>query len=367
MHPTGDNERLPAVAALAACLLALGTSPAESAVSDEARLTPPETGPIPVAFVLSSGATMIDFTGPWEVFQDVDVPGRGGPGDMHPFTLFTVAESRDPIQVSGGMRIVPQYTFEDAPEPRVIVVPAQSASDVLVAWLRRAADHADMTMSVCTGAFVLAGTGLLDGRSATTHHDFYNQLARRHPSIDVRQGVRWVESTRIATAGGLTSGIDLALRIVARYFGEPIAERTATFMEHSGDGWKSSAGVWDATTDEEAARRVDAAAKTPPALGGLDPVFLCRGSERPGREDLVAAHGRYRYAFASEASREAFLSDPAAFAIQLDGACAYMAASGASPGSGDPDRYLVHDERIYIFATENCRESFALTPDEYVP
>lgn len=141
----------------------------------------PADGRIPVAFLISRGATVIDWAGPWEVFQDVMIPGRG---DAHPFELFTVAESREPIRASGGLQVVPDYTFEDAPRPRVIVVPAQGGvTPALLDWLRKAAGEADLTMSVCTGAFILAQAGLLDGLEATTHHDFWNQFERRHPEV----------------------------------------------------------------------------------------------------------------------------------------------------------------------------------------
>src|SRR5437899_2560989 len=83
-------------------------------------LKPPAQGSIPVAFLISEGAVMIDFCGPWEVFQDVMIPGR----QDHPFRLYTVAETTAPIRASGGMKILPDYTLENAPPPKVIVIPA---------------------------------------------------------------------------------------------------------------------------------------------------------------------------------------------------------------------------------------------------
>ncbi len=230
------------------------TSPAPAAGRDQAaRLTPPASGTIPVAFVVSPGATVIDFAGPWEVFQDVMVPGRGATmDDSHPFHLYTVGPSRDPAQASGGLRIVPDYTFDDAPSPKVIVVPAQSATPAMLQWLRAASGKADLTMSVCTGAFVLAQAGLLDGRSATTHHEYLDRLEIYFPNVHVLRDVRYVEGPRIATAGGLTSGIDLALRVVERYFGHDVAQQTAVFMEHNSTGWHREAGFWDASPGKPA-------------------------------------------------------------------------------------------------------------------
>jgi putative intracellular protease/amidase/YHS domain-containing protein len=197
-------------------------------------LKPPAKGSIPVAFLISEGAQVIDFTGPWEVFQDVMVPG----GTDHPFRLYTVSESASPIHTSGGMKIVPDYTFENAPPPKVIVIPAQSKpSEATLEWIRKSTKSTDVTMSVCTGAFVLARTGLLSGKAATTYHGAFVPFSNQFPDIQLKRGARFVEDGNLATAGGLSSGIDLALRVVERYFGREVAQQTAYDMEYQGQGW----------------------------------------------------------------------------------------------------------------------------------
>jgi transcriptional regulator GlxA family with amidase domain len=202
------------------------------------KLTPPAKGSIPVAVAISEGVTVIDFAGPWEVFQDVWLPGRGKEmEDQMAFQLFTVSEKTDPVIGSGGLKLVPDYTFESAPAPKVVVVPAQKGSAALHKWLRTVTETTDVMMSVCTGAFQLARAGLLSGKSATTHHDFIDSLTKQFPDIDVKRGLRFVEGPKISTAGGLSSGIDLALRVVDRYFGREAAERTASYMEYQSKGW----------------------------------------------------------------------------------------------------------------------------------
>lgn len=196
------------------------------------KLTPPAKGAIPIAFAISQGVTVIDFCGPWEVFQDVSVPGR-----EDAFELFTVSETTEPVRGSAGLKLVPHYSFDNAPAPKVIVIPAQMGSPALHSWLRKTTPTTDVTMSVCTGAFQLAKAGLLSGKAATTHHDFQDRLAKAYPAIDVKRGVRFVEGEKISTAGGLTSGIDLALRVVERYFGREVAEKTAFYMEYQSKGW----------------------------------------------------------------------------------------------------------------------------------
>jgi transcriptional regulator GlxA family with amidase domain len=203
-------------------------------------LTPPQDG-VPVAFVLSRGAVMIDFAGPWEVFQDAYLGGAGQGMKMDLFRLYTVAETKEPIEASAGMKILPDYTFENAPAPKVIVVPGQSAqehpSKAMQEWLRKSAKTADVTMSVCTGAILLANTGLLSGKSATTNHNAYKAMAMNFPDVTVKRGARFVDEGNIATAGGLSSGIDLALHVVERYYGTEVAKRTAYDMEYQGTGW----------------------------------------------------------------------------------------------------------------------------------
>ena len=198
------------------------------------KFTPPRDGnKIRVAFVLTEGATMIDFAGPWEVFQDV-----GGEAGPNPFELFTVGESKGPIRTSGGMMVVPDYTFADAPVARIVVVPAQRGAPNMTEWLRDIGKTSDVVMSVCTGAFQLGKAGLLDGKEATTHHEFYNQFQKKFPKAKLVKGQRFVQSDDVVyTAGGLTSGIDLALHIVEKYYGRDVAMQTATYMEYESTHW----------------------------------------------------------------------------------------------------------------------------------
>ena len=215
----------------------------EPGIADGARsstvtnpLKPPAKGSIPVAFLISDGAVVIDFCGPWEVFQNVMIPGSM---DM-PFQTYTVAETTKPITASGGMKIVPDYTLDNAPAPKVLVIPAQSASSKAVLdWIRESSKSADVTMSVCTGAYLLAATGLLKRKAATTHHGSYVDFGRKYPDIQVKRGARFVEAGNLASAGGLSSGIDLAFRVVERYFGSDVASQAAFDMEYQGTGWMS--------------------------------------------------------------------------------------------------------------------------------
>jgi len=199
-----------------------------------AKLTPPADGtPIPVAFAISAATTNIDWVGPEAAFQiwRYDAATKR---HVPRFKLFTVSDKLEPAS-----HIVPDYTFDTAPQPRVIVVPAQRGSDALTAWLRKQHEQreADVIMSVCVGARHLARAGLLDGKEATTYHDAVDDLAQEFPQVKWVRNVRFVEHDRVSTGGGLTAGIDLAIRVVQRYFGRDTAEEVAAALEYQGRGW----------------------------------------------------------------------------------------------------------------------------------
>jgi len=203
-------------------------------------------GPIPVAVIVDKGATLVDFAGPWEILSSGIYQGPG-------FNVYSVAPSREPISCDNGrststeraryrgalsgLTIVPDYTFDDAPQPQVILVGGQSGdSDPRkMEWIRHVYPNLDLAMSVCVGAYVLGNAGLLDGRSATTNANVYDDFQKQFPKVKLVRGVRFVESGNVATATGLTAGIDLALRITDRYFGRVAATKIAKYEE-----WKST-------------------------------------------------------------------------------------------------------------------------------
>lgn len=233
-------------AALAMMATATGASPALAQEvrtgTDAAEPLPPDK--IPVAFLMDEASTMMDFAGPWEVFQDVamaDAPG---------YFLFTVAPRMTTYNTTGtimmdgdghgmrGLKFTPDYTVDDAPQPRVIVMGAQMHFDgpEKLAWLRRAAPGAEVVLSVCTGNFIAAHAGLLDGLKATTHHRFFDRFARQFPRVELVRDQRVVDNGKFVSGGGITAGIDAALHVVRRHYGDDVARRTMAYMEYHGDG-----------------------------------------------------------------------------------------------------------------------------------
>jgi transcriptional regulator GlxA family with amidase domain len=211
---------------------------------------------IPVAFVITDNAVTIDFAGPWEVFKDVFVKDRGKTmAEQAAFRLYTVSDSRDPVTTSGGMRIIPDYTFDDAPAPAIVVVPAQRGRNPkMLAWIRKMTTQSEVVMSVCTGASVLGDAGVLNHKPATTHHLYYDEFQAAFPDVLLQKNKRFVQSSPVIfTAGGLSSGIDLALHVVQLYFGAPQAEETAHLLEYEGTDWKGD-GAAGGSVPESAKR-----------------------------------------------------------------------------------------------------------------
>ncbi len=219
-----------------------------------------------------------------------------------PFKLYTVAATKEPVEVSGGMTVVPNHTFADAPVPDVIVVPALDTAQLTPAaldWLRAAQQKTQLTMSVCNGSLVLGRAGLLDGKSATAHHSGYILLRAEFPKVKVIRGVRYVEDGKIATAGGLTSGTDLALRVVERYFGREVTKQTAFLLEYQGTGWMHPES--------------NAAFAQRPAVTADHPVCpVCGMPVNPATAPSWDYHGKTYY-FCSDDDKKTFMGHPERF------------------------------------------------------
>lgn len=180
-----------------------------------------------VAILIYEGVELLDFAGPGEVFA-------AGGGE---FEVYTVAARAEPIVSQGFIRVIPRYSFDDAPAPDVLVVPGGAASAVLndeasMRWVKAAARDAELVLSVCNGAFVLARAGLLDGGAATTHHGSLDALERMAPGTTVLRDRRWVDNGRVITAAGVSAGIDAALHAVEKLVGPATATGIARYIEH---------------------------------------------------------------------------------------------------------------------------------------
>ncbi|MBK6922408.1 MAG: DJ-1/PfpI family protein [Deltaproteobacteria bacterium] len=295
---------------------------ARAATQVPSPLPVPPGGELPLAIVLGPDAEVLDFTGPLEVFA------AAWTEDGHPlFEPYFVAQTRDPVRVFGGMQVIPDYTFADAPPPKVVVIPALTGETPdMLEWLRTVSPETDVTMSVCNGAFVLARAGLLDGKATTAHHGGYFRLAGDFPAVSVLRGARFTESGNLASSGGISSGIDLALRVVARYLGESSARSIADGMEYQGPGWH------DAASNGEYARMPDAGSAAPKCP-------LCWMDADPTLTSTLAGK---TFAFCSPQEKQYF-DEHVDVAERFLAEDAVAEASAQPPGRHRPHRVHRHD------------------------
>jgi transcriptional regulator GlxA family with amidase domain len=202
--------------------------------------------PLVVEFVVTAGTDMIDFTGPAEVFNFVQVPGQ----DDSPYITYIVSDKLDPVKLLGGFVVTPNYTFDTAPPADLVFVPGHgppfvSPTQKELDWLRARHDQKQTVLSVCTGAIDLGRAGLLDGKQATTHHGVFPYFQKTFPAVTIAHGKRYVQADpNLFTAGGLSSGIDLALHMVDVRFGRAVAEQTAAVLEYQGTGWMTNTSAF---------------------------------------------------------------------------------------------------------------------------
>lgn len=188
-----------------------------------------------VAIVVHEGVELLDFAGPGEVFAAAQ--RRGAVSGVPWFKVYTVAPKDGPITAQGFVEVVPQYTIANCPPPDILVIPGGetnvlTADDKFMAWVRDNASSREITLSVCTGAFVLSDTGLLDGKEATTHWGSVSGLRQQTPNATVHGDKRFIDNGSVITTAGISAGIDGSLHVVARLLGLQIAQQTARYMEY---------------------------------------------------------------------------------------------------------------------------------------
>ena len=195
-----------------------------------------------VGILLFPDVELLDFAGPYEAFTAANYGGNGA----KVFEVFTVAEQPGELRVRAGLRVVPDYTLADVPKIDVLVVPGGQGTrrevnnPRLVGWIAEVAGRAELTTSVCTGAFLLAEAGVLAERSvATTHWASIDRLRDTYPSVVVRHDVRYVDDGAVVSSAGVSAGIDMSLHVIERLCGHDVATGSARLMEY--DNWPSNA------------------------------------------------------------------------------------------------------------------------------
>ncbi|WP_440863643.1 DJ-1/PfpI family protein [Symbiopectobacterium purcellii] len=176
---------------------------------------------------------VLDFAGPYEVFTYA-TRVAGGPEPS--FSVFTLGEKRVTVRARAGLKIDPDYALDDHPALDCLIVPggvvtAEMEKTAVIDWLTRQTPQTTITASVCTGAFLLAKTGLFNHRSVTTHWEDIADLKTMFPTLDVKSDVRWVDQGALVSSAGISAGIDMSLHLVERFAGRELAEKTARQLE----------------------------------------------------------------------------------------------------------------------------------------
>ncbi|NNF69085.1 MAG: DJ-1/PfpI family protein [Acidimicrobiia bacterium] len=186
-----------------------------------------------IGVFMFDGAEELDFVGPWEVLQSWALrwPDDG-------VSVFTIAPSLDPVTCAKGMRVIPDYSWDDTPHLDVLVYPGGQGTrshlgdDRHRSFVLNASESGTLMTSVCTGSLVYADAGLLDGRPATTHWGSLETLASLSPTIEVRPDDRFVDTGDVITAAGVSAGIDMALHLVSRLHSPERAREVRRYIQY---------------------------------------------------------------------------------------------------------------------------------------
>lgn len=186
-----------------------------------------------LAILIFDEVEVLDFAGPFEVFAVARHHETGEPL----FEVYTVAQ-KPTIRARNGLSVNATYTLDDCPTPDIFLVPGgqgvrqEITNPRVIDWIRSQASHAEQTLSVCTGAWLLGAAGVLAGLSATTYHTGFERLQEIEPTVSLQRGARWVDNGRVVTSAGVSAGIDMALYIIEKLFSPRQAQATADYMEY---------------------------------------------------------------------------------------------------------------------------------------
>ncbi len=199
-----------------------------------------------VGIFIFNEVEVLDFAGPFEVFSVAGLRTMPVP----PFEVFTVAQF-ETIHARNYLTVQPTYTFDKSPKADIIVIPGgggyhangspfgsrrEMSNPIVLNWIKQQSTHARFILSVCTGSLILAKTGLLEGKEATTHFLAIDSLKKISDNITVKEKTRFVDNGTIITSEGISAGIDMSLYVVGKLLGKEVADETARYMQY--DYWK---------------------------------------------------------------------------------------------------------------------------------
>lgn len=186
-----------------------------------------------VGIFLFNDIELLDFAGPYEVFSVATEIQKNAL-----FNVFTITEDGAGIRSVNGLRVIPDYDFNNHPHIDVLIVPGgngtkiEMTKDAVLLWLKEQYNHSQITMSVCSGTRLLGKLGLLDNLKITTHHEVVADMKMIVPTVMIEEKVKFVDNGKILTSAGISAGIELSLYVVAKLFGKEVANKAAIYMEY---------------------------------------------------------------------------------------------------------------------------------------
>ncbi len=184
-----------------------------------------------VAILIYDGVYLLDFAGPLEIFNDSMINDS-----TNAFDVFLVSPTNKTIKCHTNTEISANYSVDNCPEADILVIPGgnlnlASENTKIADWIKKVNLNTKITMSVCTGAFILAELGILDNMEATTWYGAAKRLQKMYPKIKIQPGKRFTDNGKIVTTAGVSAGVDGALHVVEKLYGKEIADRTAKYIE----------------------------------------------------------------------------------------------------------------------------------------
>jgi transcriptional regulator GlxA family with amidase domain len=188
-----------------------------------------------VGIFLFNEVEVLDFAGPFEAFSIASIPEQSD----KPFLVQTVSQYGKMIKTRNGLMVQPHFSFDNAPDFDIVIVPGgygaeeiEINNEVVIQWIKKQSNKVELITSVCTGAFLLAKAGLIDGKRATTHWMDIDRLEREFPNVKVESNCKFIDEGSIITSGGISAGINMSFHIIKRLLGEDVAKTTAKRMEY---------------------------------------------------------------------------------------------------------------------------------------
>lgn len=191
-----------------------------------------------VGILIFAEVEVLDFCGPFEVFSVTRLVEENRRQEESPYEVVLIAETKDVVVATGGLKVLADFALGDCPPLDILVVPGgwgtrrELNNGDLISWIRENGPKVKTLASVCTGSLLLGKSGLLENKKATTHWKVLEEMQTLFPTVQVIPDQHVVESGSLITSAGISAGIDMALRVVARDHGEIVARATARYMEY---------------------------------------------------------------------------------------------------------------------------------------